>query len=100
MATPNGLEPSTSSVTGWRANRLHHRAVFLRTWLIISEKPEFVKYQFKLFSPLFLRGAKTIYHASLTMTFPVHSMTASSMMTSPTESTVMEPLRGFLMEST
>ena len=26
MATPNGLEPSTSSVTGWRANRLHHRA--------------------------------------------------------------------------
>ena len=27
MATPNGLEPSTSSVTGWRANRLHHRAI-------------------------------------------------------------------------
>ena len=27
MATPNGLEPSTSSVTGWRANRLHHRAM-------------------------------------------------------------------------
>ena len=29
MATRNGLEPSTSSVTGWRANRLHHRA---RLW--------------------------------------------------------------------
>ena len=29
MATPNGLEPSTSSVTGWRANRLHHRAMFM-----------------------------------------------------------------------
>ena len=28
LATPNGLEPSTSSVTGWRANRLHHRARF------------------------------------------------------------------------
>ena len=28
MATPNGLEPSTSSVTGWRANRLLHRAKF------------------------------------------------------------------------
>ena len=27
MATRNGLEPSTSSVTGWRANRLHHRAM-------------------------------------------------------------------------
>ena len=27
MAIRNGLEPSTSSVTGWRANRLHHRAV-------------------------------------------------------------------------
>ena len=28
LATRNGLEPSTSSVTGWRANRLHHRAKF------------------------------------------------------------------------
>ena len=28
LATRNGLEPSTSSVTGWRANRLHHRAIF------------------------------------------------------------------------
>ena len=28
LATRNGLEPSTSSVTGWRANRLHHRAQF------------------------------------------------------------------------
>ena len=26
MATKMGLEPTTSSVTGWRANRLHHRA--------------------------------------------------------------------------
>ena len=29
LATSNGLEPSTSSVTGWRANRLHHEAMFL-----------------------------------------------------------------------
>ena len=28
LATSNGLEPSTSSVTGWRANRLHHWAKF------------------------------------------------------------------------
>ena len=28
LATRNGLEPSTSSVTGWRANRLHHRAKY------------------------------------------------------------------------
>ncbi len=27
LATSNGLEPSTSSVTGWRANRLHHEAM-------------------------------------------------------------------------
>ena len=27
MATRNRLELSTSSVTGWRANRLHHRAI-------------------------------------------------------------------------
>ena len=32
MATPNGLEPSTSSVTGWRANRLHHRAICHRVF--------------------------------------------------------------------
>ncbi len=40
MATPNGLEPSTSSVTGWRANRLHHRA---RTVEIITDEMLFVK---------------------------------------------------------
>ena len=28
LATRNGLEPSTSSVTGWRANRLHHEAIY------------------------------------------------------------------------
>ena len=28
LATSNGLEPSTSSVTGWRANRLHHEAMW------------------------------------------------------------------------
>ena len=32
LATPNGLEPSTSSVTGWRANRLHHRAICHRVF--------------------------------------------------------------------
>ena len=40
MATRNGLEPSTSSVTGWRANRLHHRA---RTACIIAHVLQFVK---------------------------------------------------------
>ena len=46
MATRNGLEPSTSSVTGWRANRLHHRARWCgvhRTKSIITEKYPFVK---------------------------------------------------------
>ena len=44
LATPNGLEPSTSSVTGWRANRLHHRA---RTRWIITDKVVFVNILFK-----------------------------------------------------
>ena len=43
MATRNGLEPSTSSVTGWRANRLHHRA---RTGRIITWISGFVKMYF------------------------------------------------------
>ena len=44
LATRNGLEPSTSSVTGWRANRLHHRA---RTDGIIAWICGFVKGYFR-----------------------------------------------------
>ena len=32
MATRKGLEPSTSSVTGWHSNRLNYRAVWYKIW--------------------------------------------------------------------
>ena len=53
LATPNGLEPSTSSVTGWRANRLHHRAVLLGTWLIIANILQMSSTNFNFFQKIF-----------------------------------------------
>ena len=32
MATSKGLEPSTSSVTGWRSTLLNYEAKWLRRW--------------------------------------------------------------------
>ena len=51
---------------------------------------------------LICRACKLFYgaYASLTLTTPIHSMTASPIMTSPTLSRVMMPERGFLTEST
>ena len=93
LATRNGLEPSTSSVTGWRANRLHHRAkcggnnrartcdlLLVRqmlsqlsytpkhrrisaTWFIIHIVWWFVKYYFTFFRRNFLRITDAYFSA-------------------------------------
>lgn len=37
VATPTGLEPVTSSVTGLRANHLHHGAIYVYSLVPIGE---------------------------------------------------------------
>ena len=72
MATPNGLEPSTSSVTGWRANRLHHRAKFggnnrARTYdlLLVRQMLSQLSY-----APIRLPATCILYHKVLGLSIP------------------------------
>ena len=53
LATRNGLEPSTSSVTGWRANRLHHRAKTRRLDAHAPQRLAYINIRFPICQALF-----------------------------------------------
>ena len=49
MATQNGLEPSTSSVTGWRSNQLNYWAKSLKAFALYNMRDELSSSKAKFF---------------------------------------------------